>query len=194
MADTDKTSTRALTPVGLLVFPALFEPKSFENGPERYSAVLIFDEEAQKTAEFLNLKRVASVAAREKFGEKMPPKFRNPFRDGEEKEVAGFGEGKVFISVTSKNKPLVVDRKKVEGKFPIITDEERLYSGCYVRCSVNAFSYDRSGNKGVSFGLNNVQFVRDGERLAIGGRSNPNSDFDDVEGENVSEGEANDLF
>jgi hypothetical protein len=193
MADTQE-STRAVTPVGVLVFPALFEARSFENGPERYSAVLVFDEEAQKTAEFQNLKRAAAVAARDKFGEK-PPKLRSPFRDGEDKEdVAGFGPGKVFISVTSKNKPLVVDRKKVDGKFPVITDEERLYNGCKVRASVNAFGYDRTGNRGVSFGLNNMQFVADGERLAIGGRSNPNSDFDDVEGENVSEGEANDLF
>lgn len=188
-------STRAVTPVGLLVFPALFEPRSFENGPEKYSAVIVFDQEAQKTAEFQNLKRAASNAARAKFGDKMPPKFRNPFRDGSDKEgVAGFNEGDVFISVTSKNKPVVVDRKKIDGKFPVITDEERLYSGCRVRASVNAFTYDRSGNKGVSFGLNNMQFVADGERLAVGGRSNANNDFDDVEGENVSEGAATDLF
>jgi hypothetical protein len=193
MAD-DKTVTRAVTPPGVLVFPNLFEARAFEGGPERYSAVLVFDKAAQETAEFQNLKRAAANAAREKFGDKTS-KLRNPFRDGEEKEdVAGFGPGKVFISVTSKNKPVIVDRKKVDGKFPVITDEERLYSGCVVRCSVNAFGYDRNGNKGVSFGLNNVQFVSDGDRLAIGGRSNPNADFDDVEGENVSEGEANDLF
>jgi len=193
MAD-NKSTTRAVTPPATLVFPNLFEARSFEGGPERYSAVLVFDEAAQNTAEFQNLKKAAAAAARDKFGDKTA-KLRSPFRDGEEKEdVPGFGPGKVFISVTSKTKPVIVDRKKVDGKFPTITDEERLYNGCIIRCSVNAFGYDRNGNRGVSFGLNNVQFIADGERLAIGGRSNPNSDFDDVEGENVSEGEANDLF
>lgn len=189
----ENLNTNAVTPKARLMFPALFTPKAFEGQPEKYSAVLVFDKEAQGTAEFQKLKLVAGLAAKAKFGDKPPKNLRNPFRSGSEKETAGFNEDDVFISVTSKKQPRVVDRKKVNDKFPVITDEDRLYSGCYVRASVNAFGYDRSGNKGVSFGLNNVQFIADGERIAAGG-SNPNSEFDDVEGGNVSEGDAGDLF
>jgi hypothetical protein len=34
-----------------------------------------------------------------------------------------------------------------------------------VRAQLRAFSYDSNGNKGVSFALNNIQKLGDGERL-----------------------------
>lgn len=185
------SDTQALTPKARLAFPALFEAKSFNGQPAKFSAVLVFDKEAQQTAEFQNLKKAAAAAAKEKFGDKLPKNLRNPFRAGSEKEgTAGFDDDCVFITVSSKKQPKVVDRKKVDGKFPIITDEDKLYPGCYVRASLNAFAYDTSGNKGVSFGLNNVQFLSDGERIASGGGRNPDAEFDDVEGDNISEGDA----
>ena len=42
-----------------------------------------------------------------------------------------------------------------------------------------AFTYDTKGNKGVSFGLNNVQKVKDDEPL--GNFSRAEDDFDEVE-------------
>ena len=60
-----------------------------------------------------------------------------------------------------------------------ILDESEIYSGCYGKVSLRAFAYDQKGNKGVSFGLQNVQKVRDGESL--GGRVNPQDEFKPVE-------------
>jgi len=40
-----------------------------------------------------------------------------------------------------------------------------MYPGAGVRASVSAFAYDSNGNKGVSFALNNMQKVSEGERL-----------------------------
>lgn len=189
------SDTQVITPRARLAFPQLFEAKGFNGQEAKFRAVLIFDEEAQKTAEFQNMKKAANAAVKAKFGEKPPKGLKNPFRDGEEKEeLPGFGPGTVFVSVSSKKQPKVVDRRKVDGKFPVITDEDRLYPGCYVRASLNAYGYDNSGNKGVSFGLNNMQFLDDGERIATGGGRNPESDFDEVEGANVSEGDAADIF
>ena len=45
--------------------------------------------------------------------------------------------------------------------------------------------YDTDGNKGVTLFLNNVQKVRDGDRLA--GRPDAEDDFDAVEGEDGEE-------
>ena len=42
--------------------------------------------------------------------------------------------------------------------------------------SLNFFPYSAMGNNGISAGLNNVQFIRDGEPL--GGRSRAEDDFD----------------
>jgi hypothetical protein len=189
------SETNVVTPKARLAFPALFEARSYNNQPAKFSCVLVFDKEAQATEAFQNMKKAASAAARAKFGDKPPKGMKSPFRPGSDKEgTEGFDDDCVFITVSSKKQPKVVDRKKVDGKFPVITDEDRLYPGCFVRASLNAYGYDTSGNRGVSFGLNNLQFVDDGERIATGGASSPESAFDEVDGDNVSEGAAADLF
>lgn len=189
------SETNVVTPKARLAFPALFEPRGFNGAQPKFSCVLVFDKAAQETAEYQNMKKAAGAAAKAKFGDKPPKSMRSPFRPGSDKEgTAGFDDDCVFITVSTKKQPKVVDRKKVDGKFPVITDEDRLYPGCFVRASINAFAYDNSGNKGVSFGLNNVQFIDDGERIATGGGRSADNDFDDVEGANISEGDAKDLF
>ena len=40
-----------------------------------------------------------------------------------------------------------------------------LYGGMYARAAIAAFAYDTKGNKGISFGLNAIQIVKDGEPL-----------------------------
>jgi hypothetical protein len=45
-----------------------------------------------------------------------------------------------------------------------------------VRASLRAFAYDTNGNKGVSFGLNNIQKLGEGQRLD--GRKAATDEFD----------------
>ncbi len=54
-------------------------------------------------------------------------------------------------------------------------------SGDYCNVSVNFYGFAASGNKGIAAGLQNIQLVRHGERLA--GRPSASSDFVEVEGE-----------
>ncbi|HKJ88554.1 MAG TPA: ssDNA-binding protein, partial [Gammaproteobacteria bacterium] len=54
-----------------------------------------------------------------------------------------------------------------------------------VRASVRPFAYDTQGNRGVSFALNNIQLLRDGERLDS--RVAPEEDFDAVEPVDLSD-------
>ena len=79
--------------------------------------------------------------------------------------------GHYYFSVSSKTKPGIVDK----DLDPII-DSTEVYSGCFARVSINAFPYNVQGNKGVSFGLNHVQKLADGDYL--GGRSRAEDDFD----------------
>ena len=53
--------------------------------------------------------------------------------------------------------------------------EEVFYPGAVIRVSISAYATETGGSKTVAFGLNNVMFVRDGER--IGGRANAQDDF-----------------
>lgn len=163
------------SPKARLSFPNLFQARGFEGQEAKYGCTLIFDKAAQATPEFAAMKAAAGAAAKDKWGDKLPSNLRNPIRKCEEKDsynVPEF-EGCVFINVSTKQKPGVVD-EKVQ---PII-EEGEIYGGCYVRCTLSVYAYDMSGNKGVSFGLRNVQKVGDGD--SFGGRSRPENDFEPV--------------
>jgi hypothetical protein len=56
---------------------------------------------------------------------------------------------------------------------------QEAYGGAYMRAQIHAYWYDVKGNKGVTFGLDNVQFVRDGE--PFGGRQKAEDAFDAIE-------------
>ena len=54
-------------------------------------------------------------------------------------------------------------------------------SGDYCNVSVNFYGFAASGNRGIAAGLQNIQLVKHGERLA--GRPSASSDFVAIEGE-----------
>ena len=77
----------------------------------------------------------------------------------------------MFFNASSTRKPQIVDRHVQ----PIL-DQEEVYSGCYCNVSINFFAFAKEGNKGIAAGLNNIQKIRDGERLA--GGSTAEDDFE----------------
>lgn len=128
-----------------------------------------------KTTDLSALKRAAGAAARQKWGDKMPANMKSPFRDGdiERGDDPNF-KGSIFMNVRSEQKQAVVDVNKVA-----ITDQMAFYSGCKCKIALNAFSYENSGNKGVSFGMGAIQKISDGPRLS--GQSDPDNEFDNVD-------------
>lgn len=59
---------------------------------------------------------------------------------------------------------------------------DEVYSGCWGRASINFFPFNTNGNKGVGVGLNNIQKLKDDDRLGAA-RASAESDFggDDFE-------------
>jgi hypothetical protein len=173
------SATKVVTGEVRLSYVHLWEPYSSKPDQEaKYSVALLIPKEDKAT---LSKIRKAQAAALEqglsKFGGKKPPNLKNTLRDGDEEmdlEKNPEYAGHYFMNVNSKTKPGIVDRavKPIE-------DSSEVYSGCYARVSINAFAYNTSGNKGISFGLNHVQKLRDGDFL--GGRSKAEDDFDEVE-------------
>jgi len=164
---------KCMTPKFRVSFPAVFQPKSFQDQPEKYSIVMLFD----KKTDLKELKRAAANAAIEKWGpkEKWPKSLRMPFRDGDEKtDLQGY-EGTIFVSASSKQRPGVIDAKKQ----PITEEDQSFYAGCYARATLIAFAYDKAGNKGVSFSLQNIQKLADGESFS--GRKAAEDEFEEVE-------------
>lgn len=103
--------------------------------------------------------------------------LRSPFRPCAEKQYTGYDiEGGIFISPWTKSKPGLVDANRSEIMVP-----EDIWAGQLVRATVAPFYYNTSGNRGVSFALNNLQVCRtDGPRLD--GRRAAKDDFDDFGG------------
>lgn len=153
----DKTTLRVVTPVARLSYPYLFRPSQPQDGQgeAKYQCELIFE----AGTDLSQLQEAAAAAAKAKWGDKIPAKLRSPFRDGEDRDgKAGYDPGTVFISARSKDQPGVV-----KGRDRVPCNESEIYGGCYVRASVTAFAYEHAGNKGVSFALNNVWMIREGE-------------------------------
>ena len=53
----------------------------------------------------------------------------------------------------------------VDARNNDVLDYDLAYAGCRVRASLSPFGWSASGKKGVSFGLNHIQIVKDGERI-----------------------------
>lgn len=177
MSDAKKSNAQAvITPPGIASYAYVWKPQASMNpGQEpKYSITLL----VSKKADLTKLKAAVMAAGVKKFGAAFKDKakrkkFTLPFRDGdEEREDDSVYAGKIFFSAKSSTKPQIVDLERNP-----ITDEFDFYSGCRCRLSVYAYGYDVNGNKGVTFALNNVQKLGDGERLS--GRKAAEDEFDD---------------
>jgi hypothetical protein len=187
MATTKPNIAKQTTPKFRASFVYIFSPQEPMAGAAdptpKYGTTMLFDVAAQKTKEYAGLQALAVRAAKEKFGDKLIPDgsgwfkgLRNPLRDGAEKaNLEGYGDGVMFAAATSKMQPGLVD----ENLQRILSDQE-FFSGCYARATVTAYGYDKAGNKGVAFGLQNVQRLGKGE--AFSGRTAAEDDFDSVDG------------
>jgi hypothetical protein len=171
--------TKIITQEVTLSFPHLDEPTQAENGegPLKYSASLLYAPGADLSAE----QAAVMEAATEQFGQKAVQMLKtgalaNPFRTDWEKK--GYPEGTVFINVRSKQPPGLVDRKNqlvipgmIDPAYEYTEADKKkirdvFYPGAKVRVSISAFYYDFEGmKKGVSFGMNHMQFLSDGTRL-----------------------------
>lgn len=159
-------STNVTTETVRLSFVHLDKPySSSPDIPERYSASLLIRKEDKVTMQRL---RDAQKAALQRGVERgifpggVPAQWHDTIKDGDasgrEEEA---GHWVVNVSAPADRRPAVVDR----NVSIIEPTPDRVYSGVYARVALGAFAYNRSGNRGVSFGLNHVQIVRDGERL-----------------------------
>lgn len=186
-----------ITPTFRVSYPNVFKPRKNElNGAMEYSLVALFP----KGADLSQLISAAQKAIEETWGtdkSKWPKTLRSPFRDQAEREKEvngqmvmpeGHEKGAIFINLKSKQRPGVVDQNVQD-----IIDESEFYAGCFAKASVRAYTYDQKGNRGVAFGLGNIQKVGDGDPL--GGRTRAQDDFAPIEGTgNESATDATQLF
>lgn len=154
-------------------FVHLFEAQSVNGSEPKFSCSFIIPKSDTETV--AAIKAAIEEARQEgipKWGGKIPAILKTPLRDGDadRPDDPNYADS-YFINASSKEKPGVVDRKRVP-----ITDPLTVYSGCYVRASLNIYPFNTNGNRGIAAGLNHVQFWCDGEPL--NGRVRAEDEFD----------------
>lgn len=165
-----------VTPVCRLAFVHIDEPWSGTGGGDddddnprkgkgKYTVTALF----RKGEDLSILKLAAQRARKQKWGDKIPARYTDSIRKQDEKvdQYDGFVKGAFFMNCGSKFKPQIIG-PTVSDSF----DEDGIYSGCYCRLNLNTYAYGgekrHKGNNGVSFGLQKIQFIRDGDRLTGG--------------------------
>jgi hypothetical protein len=176
--------TRIATPYFRVSFPHPFEKAKQPNGEMKYGLTMLFPNDT----DFAAMKALAADAAKAKFGD-IPEGLVSPFKDGNEKAKKYPSHiDMIVVEARTDYKPGIVGP---DGKTEIL-DSETFYAGCWACCKVNAYAWENSGRKGVSFGLSNIQKVKDDESFET--RYDPSDDFDSVantaEGATESEGAA----
>lgn len=164
-----EATTKVITGKCRAAFVHLFEPRPGKDGkPGKYEVCLIIPKTDTETVD--NIRRAVALATEQgktaKWGGKIPPaaSLKLPLYDGDTEREGPEFAGCYFINAKAGRQPGIVDRGLVN-----ITDPDKIYSGCYIRASINFFPFLADGSKGVAAGLNNVQFLADGEPLGGGG-------------------------
>jgi len=163
MANTRKI----VTPVARASFVHVFQPQKNDQGKFEYRMTMIFD----KDADISELKAIVKEAIKEKYGTNPPKNLKLPIKNGNDLDTDKYPEykNKIVINVKSVNYPPgIIDYKTKQP----ITDPSEFYSGCYCVASLVAYTYEhKSGGKGVSFGLQNIMKIKDGEPLISRGKA-----------------------
>lgn len=173
MANINKTKVITGTNTRLSYFHG-WEPVSINGGAEKYSTAVLIPKSDKKTIDAIE--KAIDAAIEEgiaKFGGKKPNKaaIKLPLRDGDIERDDEAYKGHYFINANSTNPPQIVDQRVQ----PIL-DRSQVYSGCYARVSINFYAFNSNGNKGVAAGIENIQFVRDGDPL--GGKTSASDEFE----------------
>lgn len=164
-----------------LSFPNLFTPREGDNGKLLYDLKGLIP----KAEDISPMRAALKAAGVEKWGAdvKAWPKGvmdNLPIKDGDQKaDLQGYAGHYVF-GASSKMKPGVIDQKKND----ILSEDGGVYAGCYCRATLRAYAWEHKNEKGaiikrgISFGLQNVQKVRDGE--PFGGRRKASDEFGEL--------------
>lgn len=178
----EANQTKVVTGKVRFSYANVFEPTAMNEGDAlKYNVCILIPKDDTKTLEKIDKAIKAAIElGKSKLANsqgKIPSNIKLPLRDGdEERSDDPAFEGMYFLNANSSRKPNVVDR----DLNPIL-DKDEFYSGCYGRASINFYAFNVS-SKGIACGLNNLQKLSDGERLAGG-----SSAEDDFGGDNAYE-------
>lgn len=150
-----------------LSYAQLFEPRGFDGSKPVYSASLIIPKDDERT---INLIHAAIRAAYETGAYKLRGTGKNipaledinlPLNDGDIKRPNDPAYADCYY-INAKNQ----DQPKLFGlDGEEVLSHQDLYSGCYARCKIQFYCYNRNGNKGIAASLLGLRKSADGKPL-----------------------------
>jgi hypothetical protein len=159
-----------------LSFPSLFQTEKFggeDTGKFAATFILSKKDHAKEIEEL-------QKCIQESFAElkvKGLPAAKVCLKDGDESGRPEY-ENAYFIKASTKKRPTIIDR----DKSPLVEEDGRPYSGCYVNAIVDLWRQDNQYGKRVNANLLGVQFAKDGEAFGSGPVDVTNA-FDEIEEE-----------
>ena len=172
MAKKEFTGVNLTTPECILMYPAVFEARFNEQKKkDEWAVTMLFDKKINNMAA---LKAGMVQAAKNEFGADVDLKTLDlrriqdgdkPTATGKERPASCAGMW-VVKAATRLSQPGVVD--KALNK---ILDPSEIYSGVYAHVNVTIKGYKGPQGDGVTFYLNHVQKIKDGEALTGGPKS-----------------------
>ena len=150
-----------------LSYANLFEPKSFDGQKPVYSVSLIIPKDDTHTLDMINS---AIVAAYENGSGKLRGNSRTtpaldainlPLNDGDAKRPNDpVYRNCYYINAKNQEQPKLFGLDGEE-----VMSRSELYSGCYARCKITFYAYNRNGNKGIACSLIGLRKAADGQPL-----------------------------
>jgi hypothetical protein len=190
--------TDCLTPEFRMSYPTLLEPRApdpAQPARKNYGVEMLFrvaetpqsKKLGEKVVTLEALKTAALEAVKGKWGQEqsrwptdLREKLAKLFKRGEVGKNAdkdGYGAGVIYVRASRREEfgaPLVVDQLVAP-----VTDKNLIYGGAYARAKIHAYAWTHpTGGNGVSFTLDLIQLVRDGE--PFGNRLNAADAFEAI--------------
>ncbi|MDY7579379.1 DUF2815 family protein [Herbaspirillum sp. RTI4] len=164
-----------------LAFPNIFEPKVNEQGKAQFGAAFIF---AADHAVKKQLDKAIDEVGQAKWGATKWPAMKKQMmagdnlliHNGDAKASLDGYEGNLYVNAYNTVRPTVVDR----DTSPLVAADGKPYSGCYVNAVLDIWAQDNQYGKKVNAQLQGVQFSKDGDAFAGGGKAAEASDFEAI--------------
>ena len=188
--------TIKLKNVRLSAYPALFQRPTFEGEMQaKYGCKLLLDPD-EHADQIEALKREITALVNDKLDGHRLPSDKLCLRRGEDTGKA-YQEGYWVLSVSTKNRPVVLDRRK-----NLVTDDDGvIYPGCRVNANVSLWAQKNKFGKRINGELEGVQHVGDDEPIEAGGGKSAKAvieDFDALDdgarGTAANGADADDMF
>lgn len=164
-----------------LSFPALFEPRSFEEGGSasfQSTFIMAKQGDPEQNAQYMS-KAIAHVI-KTGLKNKHPGRDKVCLRDGQEKGergIDGYDDTIYYTSSNSRKQPTVVDRDLTQ----LSAKDNKPYAGCYVNATVRLWAQDNKYGKRVNAQLRAVQFYADGDPFGESS-ANAEDEFESADG------------